>query len=479
MTHEALDVLDGDRPSGRRGRWARVGVRGRSTLAATVVVSLALIAGSLALLVLLERALTESIDSVVVDRARSLATEIEVQQPSPTLPEGAAALREAVAATARPGVVVQILSPAGEIIAESGDIDGEQPLANPAREGGRFVRTDGVVPVDDENLFRIISLGVSRNGGVYTVVAAQSLAGVSVGVGSVAVILLVGVPILALLVAAATYVFVGRALRPVEQMRATAAKIGASDLSHRVPVPESSDVVGRLAVTMNRMLDRLQSSQVAQRRFVSDASHELRSPIASLRALAEVSLAHPDDAELPRVAGGVLDETLRLERLVGDLLLLARADERGLRGANDVVDLDEILRAEVVRLRTTTGLRVEADAVAVQVPGSGAQLAQLVRNLVDNAARHARGTVGLTLRRQGSLAVLEVSDDGRGIPPQDRERIFDRFVRLDESRQRADGGTGLGLAIVREIARAHQGSVVVAGDPDRTVFRVTLPAGGA
>ena len=126
-----------------------MGVRGRSTLAATVVVSLALIAGSLALLVLLERALTESIDSVVVDRARSLATEIEVQQPSPTLPEGAAALREAVAATARPGVVVQILSPAGEIIAESGDIDGEQPLANPAREGGRFVRTDGVVPVDD------------------------------------------------------------------------------------------------------------------------------------------------------------------------------------------------------------------------------------------------------------------------------------------------------------------------------------------
>lgn len=429
----------------------------------------------MALVVMLERSLTESIDSAVVDRARSLASEVELQDRSPSRSDGAEDLRAALAAAARPGVVVQVLSPQGRVVAESGDIDGEEPLAPAASRAGALLRVDGVVPVDDDSNFRIVSLGVSRDDGVYTVIAAQSLAGVSVGVGSVVVILLVGVPVLVLLVAIATYVFVGRALSPVERMTATAATISASDLSRRVPDPDADDVVGRLAVTMNRMLDRLESSQVAQQRFVSDASHELRSPIASLRALAEVTIAHPEAAEVSRLAEGVLDEALRLERLVGDLLLLARADERGLRGANDAVDLDELIRAEASRLRATTALRVDVEAVALQVPGSRPQLAQLVRNLVDNASRHARSSVSLVLRRSDATAVLEVIDDGGGIPPGDRERVFDRFVRLDDSRQRAEGGTGLGLAIVREIARAHQGHVIVADDPDRTVFRLTLP----
>jgi len=282
--------------------------------------------------------------------------------------------------------------------------------------------------------------------------------------------------LLLVVVGAATFWFVGRSLRPVEAIRAQVAGMSGRDLSRRVPVPEARDEVTRLAVTMNAMLDRFESAQRAQRQFVADASHELRSPIATLKASAEVSATHPDQTDHPLLIEGFLAETQRLDRLVNDLLLLARVDERGLRPDRREVDLDDLLDAERARVRAR-GLDVQMRISAVRALGDPHQLAQAVRNLVDNAMTHAASTVNFSLRRDGLMAIIEIGDDGPGIAAADRERIFDRFVRLDESRERGQGGAGLGLAIVREIVAAHGGevSVVATTTGVGATFRIVLP----
>jgi signal transduction histidine kinase len=226
---------------------------------------------------------------------------------------------------------------------------------------------------------------------------------------------------------------------------------------------------------MNYMLDRLESAASAQRRFVSDASHELKSPLATLRASVEVAQAYPDTADWSSTGDVVLEESLRLERLVADLLLLARADERGLQLRKDDVDLDDIIDAEAERLRATTALVVTSHIEAVRVVGDRDRLGRAVRNLVDNAARHATVNVGLSVYGEGDMAHIDVSDDGPGIPAADRLRVFDRFVRLDDSRTRSIGGTGLGLAIVRQIAQAHNGDVAFLEVPRGSLVRLRVP----
>jgi signal transduction histidine kinase len=212
---------------------------------------------------------------------------------------------------------------------------------------------------------------------------------------------------------------------------------------------------------MNRMLSRLEASQAMQRRFVSDAAHELRSPVASIRQHAEVAIEHPDHASLGDLAEVVHRENLRVEHLVDDLLLLARLDEAA-PGVEEQVDLDDLVLAEAARLGATTGLTVETGAIsAARVVGSPIELGRVVRNLADNAARHARSTVMFTLRIEDDRVVLTVDDDGAGIDPDDRARVFDRFVRLDDARSRDGGGAGLGLAIVRAVAQAHGGTASI------------------
>nr|WP_240896864.1 HAMP domain-containing sensor histidine kinase [Kineococcus vitellinus] len=265
-------------------------------------------------------------------------------------------------------------------------------------------------------------------------------------------------------------------MRPVEAIRRTVEGITSAGLDGRVPVPEGRDEVARLAVTMNEMLSRLESSQRSQRRFVADASHELRSPVATLRAAAEVWSA---DAGAPReFTELVRSEAGRVEALVADLLLLARADEGRLAREDADVDLDEVLEGEAARLRALGAVRVRARTVPVRVRGDHRQLSRLVRNLTDNAARHAAGTVELRTALEGGSALLEVADDGPGVPEAERERVFERFVRLDASRDRASGGTGLGLAIVAEIAAAHGGSVRALPRPGGgALVRLVLPLG--
>jgi signal transduction histidine kinase len=266
-------------------------------------------------------------------------------------------------------------------------------------------------------------------------------------------------------------------LQPVEAIRARTAGIGAADLSARVPVPATGDEVAALAGTMNAMLGRLESSARAQRAFVSDAGHEMRSPVAVIRTELEVAQRAGLSAT---TLSDVLSETDRLEHLVDDLLMLARADEGQVQLHQEDVDVDDLLEGERVRLRCRAGLVVTATIRPARVQGDRAALARVVRNLVDNAARHAAGRVHLSCRRDGDEVEFEVDDDGPGVPAAERERVFERFVRLDEARSRLDGGSGLGLAIVRELVRAHGGRVQLTdGGPlpgARVVIR--LPAGG-
>jgi signal transduction histidine kinase len=311
------------------------------------------------------------------------------------------------------------------------------------------------------------------------VLVAQSLRPVAAAAATDLGLLAVGCPLVLLLVGVATALLVGRSLRTVEAMRRRVAAITARQLHERVPVPAADDEFRRLAQTMNTMLDRLEDSALAQRRFVADASHELRSPLSTLQVGLELLDARLRSQDRTTVAV-LREEVDRLARLVADLLLLARVDEHGLAPRLTDVDLDDLLDAERSRVAAQSGPRVIAEVRPVRVRGDRGQLARAVRNLVDNAVRHARTTVTLRLLPTGEVARLEVVDDGPGVPAAGRDRIFQRFVRLEDGRERAGGGSGLGLAIVAEIVAAHGGGVTVADAPGGgAAFVLTLPLCGS
>ncbi|HEY0486855.1 MAG TPA: HAMP domain-containing sensor histidine kinase [Mycobacteriales bacterium] len=446
-----------------------LGIRLRSTLAAIAVVAVALAVGGIAFVYLYERALAANADADALGRARDVAGQIatgglaSLERPLPTGPGDQSLL--------------QVVGPAG-VVAASGSIAREPPMSPLRAAPDQVLRENRRLAIADQDTFRITAVGVADHGTRYTVLAGQSLHTLSDSLGTLSTLLVAGYPVLLLVIGGATFWFVGRSLRPVEEIRRRVAGITARDLHARVPVPDTRDEVARLAETMNDMLDRLERSAADQRRFVADASHELRSPLSTVQAGVELMRASPEppsDAELAMLH----DETRRLARLIGELLLLARADERGLSPRYEDVDLDDLLDAERRRLAQDERVTVSASIAAVRVRGDRHQLGQAVRNLADNAVRHASARVTLLLAERDGSAVIDVGDDGPGIPPADRERIFGRFVRLDDSRHRSGGGSGLGLAIVREIVLAHGGSVRVLPSGPGTTFRVTLPVQGA
>jgi signal transduction histidine kinase len=254
--------------------------------------------------------------------------------------------------------------------------------------------------------------------------------------------------------------------------------ISVKELHRRVPDPPGRDEIARLASTMNSMLERLEKAAVRERRFVSDASHELRSPVAAIRQQAEVALSHPDRTTMEELAGIVLEENVRLQRIVEDLLLLTRVDEGTLQLRKAPVDLDDLMFEEAARLRAATGLRIDIARVSAgRVIGDRGRLERLLRNLTDNAARHAVSEIRLGLRGDDREVALEVDDGGPGVPADKRDAVFERFTRLDDARDRQHGGAGLGLAIVAEIAAAHGGSASVSDAPSGGArFLVVLPA---
>ncbi|ADI10450.1 histidine kinase [Streptomyces bingchenggensis BCW-1] len=283
---------------------------------------------------------------------------------------------------------------------------------------------------------------------------------------------------LVLLVAALTWLLVGRALRPVAAIREEFTEITERDLHRRVPVSKARDEISRLARTMNATLDRLHQAMTRQRQFVADASHELRSPIAAVRTQLELALARPSRTDWPTAVHKALQDTERLQAVASDLLLLARLDAQE-APPRAPVDLAALAAEEVRRHPGTVVEYPDASdgdarpAAAVVVHGSRVQLSRLLTNLTDNARRHARTTVSVGVAVRDDMVELSVDDDGPGIPESDRERVFERFTRLDDARARQDGGTGLGLAIAKDIAHAHGGILTLHTSP-RGGVRVLL-----
>jgi signal transduction histidine kinase len=291
-------------------------------------------------------------------------------------------------------------------------------------------------------------------------------------------LLLIALPIILAAVGLVIWALTGRALRPVEAMREQAAVISAAELERRLPVPPSHDEVHRLAMTLNDMLDRLEAAALRQQRFVADASHELKSPVAAMRTMLEVAERDPHFEDWRTLLADLGREDRRLERLIGDLLTLARFDEHALAVRRAEVDLDQIVGREAEAAGRDGG-RVDASEVRpMRILGDPDALARLFRNLVDNAARFAAATVWVESEAADGEAVVWISDDGPGIPASAREHVFERFVRLDESRDRRAGGSGLGLALARAVAVAHGGKIAVI-EPRHggATIEVRLPAG--
>jgi signal transduction histidine kinase len=312
---------------------------------------------------------------------------------------------------------------------------------------------------------------------VYT---ASTLEPVQDSTSTLALLLAGFVPLTMLLVGITTWRLVGRTLGPVEAIRTQVAEISATALDRRVPVPATGDEIDRLARTMNEMLDRLDASARRQRTFVADASHELRSPMTVIRTRLEVALAHPRSADWPALARGWLTEQGRLERLVDDLLLLARVDEAAPAATPSIVDLDELVLRAAGDLHARSDVRVDVTRVdGGRVRGDAEQLRRAVANLLANAERHAASAVVCALSQSDGVVELVVSDDGPGVPEAERERIFERFVRLNEARDRRTGGAGLGLSIVRDLVTRHGGTVALADRNDGGAsFVVRLPTAG-
>ena len=432
-------------------------VRVRVTAAATLAALVVLILGSLLFLISLRGSLERGLETTSSQQVSSVQAQLNAGEDA-----------DQVVITGKNDILVQVIGPDGTVVATDHPRVTTPMLTSPGAD--RHVQVRGL-----EDSY--VAVARHEKGGDRLIAVGHSSEGITRALQAVTVLLVVAVPCGLALLALVVWLSVGRALRPVEAMRREATDITDARADRRLAVPESSDEISRLAITLNEMLDRIDASHRLQRQFVSDASHELRSPLASLRQLAEMARDYPDDSGNTELARDVLTEEQRMERLVTALLLLARLDDEA-PPPPVPVDLDDLVIEEVRRVHGR-GDDVAIDASAVgsaQVEGDPVLMAQVVRNLVSNAVRHARSQVHVSLREVGSTAELVVDDDGGGVPPEERERIFERFVRLDEARARDDGGSGLGLAIVAKIVHSFGGTVAVAESPSGGArFTATLP----
>jgi signal transduction histidine kinase len=439
------------------------GISARSAFVAASMVFVALAVAGAGLAAVQYQTMLYGVDSAAASRVEALAEEVRFAGPD--------AVDPALLDTDERIVAVQIISSDGSVVRHSASAP-TTPLL-PISEVGTGLLIG--IPGDSSPYGRIRFGAQTVDGpeGRYTILVGEGSATIVSTVRNVAIVLALAAPVVIVVSGLATYLLVRRSMRSVDEIRSRVADISTSDLTGRVPVPASRDEIAALAVTMNEMLARIEAGHAAQQRFVGDASHELRSPLTTIISALEVAVAHPEvfDAEL--AAATLIPEAQRMKALIDDLLLLARADERGLTVARDDVDLDDVVATEVDRLRQRTTLTVRSDIPPARMTGDAAALSRAVRNLLDNAARHANSRIDVTVTAESDRLLVDVYDDGSGIPPADRVRVFDRFVRLDPDRSRTAGGTGLGLAIVRKIVAAHGGTVTI-GDRDGVGTAVSL-----
>jgi heavy metal sensor kinase len=383
-------------------------------------------------------------------------------------------------------VVAQVLEPGGRVIVAYGD-----PVAGTAMLGaadraaigaGTLMRT---VTLQGQP-FRLAARGAVRKGSPAVVVAGESLAPVNRSVHRVLVLLLLAGPAALVLIAAGGWLVAGRSLAPVRRVTRTAERIGVEELGGRVAVPAARDEVGALAVTFNRMLDRIQRGVEEQHRLIADTSHELRTPLAAMRSELDVSLRGDELSPAAReVLESAREEVDRMSRTVDDLLVLAAVDDRGIERLSEPLDLNALAGSVVAVLAPIArrnGVAVTVTGGDAPVVGDPDQLRHALRNVVENAVKFtpAGGHVAVTSYGDGEQSGVTVADDGPGIAPELRERVFDRFFRVDASRTRRTGGSGLGLAIARELVEAHGGRVWAGGrEPAGSVFTLELPAAAA
>ncbi|MEO5723402.1 MAG: ATP-binding protein [Ilumatobacteraceae bacterium] len=419
-------------------------IRARTTVVAVVAVGAALGIGAIGLTGLLHNRLLDSVDHAARARANDVAALVA---------EGAAPARFDL-----PGErdnVVQVVDEHGVVVSSTNsDLTGaitKPSGADTAVFNVTLHRRDHSVHL------RAAAVTVHTARGQFVVYATQSREEADETSLAVTLALLAGIPILVTLVGALTWRATRRALIPVHEITAEVALITDDALNRRVPVPDSGDEITELAVSMNSMLERVDTSMQRQRRFTADASHELRSPLSSLRAQLDVAVLESGEVSVADAAPGLFAELDRLDRLVVDLLALARIDSEA--GPTEPIDIIDVVREVCTRRQATTSITTQMPDHAMIVLGAREQLARAIRNVLDNADRHAFENISVAVHSEAGHVIVDISDDGEGIDPRDRERIFERFTRLDEARATDDGGAGLGLAITRQIINSHHGTV--------------------
>ncbi len=436
-------------------------IRFRITAIATAVVAVVLVLAGISLVTVQRALLTDSLDEALTQRADDIVALLAGDELPTEFSQGA---REGFAQLIGEGDAVLVATP---------NLRGFPPV-DVSTDPDEMVTMQTVEGLEvDDDRFRVLSrvlegIGVLHVGTTYDVVSESA--------GTLISALGVTIPIVMVAIAALVWWLVGRTLEPVEDIRSEVAEIGSTDLHRRVPGTGSGDEIDRLSGTMNEMLSRLEESITRQQRFVADASHEMRNPLTRMRSALEVELAAETIQDLELVQS-VLEEVIGLQHMVEDMLFMARADAGHGQLKFKKVDLDDVVLREARRVRDHERVEVDLSKVsAAHVYGDSGQLGRAIRNLLANAERHAASRIRLTLSEDDGTAVLTVADDGPGIPSEHSELIFERFTRLDASRNADSGGTGLGLPIAREVAQIHGGTLdLVAGDGLGATFRLTVP----
>jgi signal transduction histidine kinase len=459
--------------------WRRCSLRARLTAAATIVIAVGMAAAAVLLIWRVHSVQAANLDAALTRQVRVVAGDVTAGDTTPRVLRSAGEL-----------TVLQVIDSAGKVISSSGDIDGEPRLFFLSPGSGEPAM--GTVTTSAlDGPYRVAALTVTSPSGPATIYVGSPTTPLANSTTELGAALIFGVPAMIVLLALVGWWLLGTALRPVDTMRRQAAAIPGTDLRQRLDVPASDDELGRLAETFNDLLGRIGAAADRQRRFVADAAHELRNPLAALRTRLEIDLRHPPtgaaDAATLHTRQQALQQITRLGDLVDDLLQLARLDA-GPQLHRRPVDLDDLVWEAAREVRDQTPPRIDTTGISpARVLGDAAALRRVVRNLLGNARRHADQTVTvrLSIDNPGAsitghtaaapTATLTIADDGPGIPTADRQRVFQRFVRLDEARARDAGGAGLGLAIVADIVAAHGGRVWIDDNHPGARFHVQLP----
>lgn len=456
------------------------GVRNQVSAPAALVFTLLLLLWGIAMWAVLGDALRSTARSAATATATEVANGLRTRPPADVVPSHAPLSTERL---------IQVVAPDGRVLAASHATALGAPvssLAAPA-EGVSTQSVSELPGIDADRFVIAVTAATDSTGQRLRVIVAEPQHVEEGTLAWLTFLLALGAGALLVTLIWALRSAIGAALRPVETMRSQVAEISTAGTDTKVVIPPGGDELTALGTTMNAMLDRLRASDSARRAFVADAGHELRNPLTTIRlALDRAAVDNLPEGERTEVIDRARNEAIRLSTLVNDMLVLATLDEQGTLGSTTLLDLDDLALSRV-RLARDAGLHVELDLEPVQVRGDARRLERVVVNLLDNAMRHRREAVRVSVSRQGRRtqsegagrhtdAVLTVDNDGPVIPIGERERVFERFARVDEVRHRDTGGSGLGLAIVADIVHAHGGEVVAGEAPDGWCrFEVRLP----